>query len=379
MKIAIIGSGISGLYLGNKLKNKGYDFDIYERNNIIGGKIKMVDFDGSDVVAGAGILTENKDKRMIELCKEFKVDITPYKSNISYTFVPFDILKVVEKLKENLDIITKENERYKYTFSKFAKLILGEKDYNKFILSVGFSDFEKADVIDTLYHYGFDEYISGTQNLYVNWNQLLENIYNKLRHNIYLSTPIKKINITDDKKFIIKNKVYDKVVLALNIETIKYFLKNNIYKDIKGQPFVRLYVKLNKNITNYESFIVTSKPFQKIIRINKEKCIYMISYSDNKIANKWRQVDIKKTVKRGLKTIFGEDVKVLKQKIIFWKIGTHYYKPLSRQFNSRKEFLEIAQNPHQNMYVVGDAVSMRQGNCEGAVDSVENIYNKIIN
>jgi hypothetical protein len=155
-------------------------------------------------------------------------------------------------------------------------------------------------------------------------------------------------------------------------------LKNNIYKDIKGQTFVRLYVKLNKNIPDCESFIVTSKPFQKIIRINKEKCIYMISYSDNKIANKWKQVDIKKTVKRGLKTIFNEDIKVLKQKIIFWKIGTHYYKPLSRQFNSRKDFLEIAQNPHQNMYVIGDAVSMRQGNCEGSVESVENIYDKII-
>ena len=378
MKIAIIGSGIAGLYLGNKLKNKGYDFDIYEKNNIIGGKIKMVDFDGNDVVAGAGILTMNKDKRMIDLCKEFKVDITPYKSNISYTFIPLDIIKVVEKLKDNLDIITKENERYKYTFSKFAKLILGEKDYNKFILSVGFSDFEKADVIDTLYNYGFDEYVSGTENVYVNWNQLLENIYNKLRGHIYVSTPIKKINITDDKKFIIKNKVYDKVVFASNIETVKYFLKNNIYKDIKGQTFVRLYVKLNKNIPDCESFIVTTKPFQKIIRINKEKCIYMISYSDNKIANKWKQVDIKKTVKRGLKTIFNEDIKVLKQKIIFWKIGTHYYKPLSRQFNSRKDFLEIAQNPHQNMYVIGDAVSMRQGNCEGAVESVENIYDKII-
>jgi len=378
MKIAIIGSGISGLYLGNKLKKSGYDFDIYEKNNIIGGKIKTVDFDGLDVVAGAGILTLRKDKIMIELCKEFKVDISPYTSNISYTFNPFDIIKVVDKLKDNLDIITKENERYKYTFSKFAKLILGDKDYNKFILSVGFSDFEKADVIDTLYHYGFDEYVSGTQNLSVNWNQLLENIHAFLRGHIHLNTPIKKINVTEDKKFIIKNKVYDKVVFATNIDTIKYFLKNNIYKDIKGQTFARVYVKLNKNISDCNSFIVTSKPFQKIIRINKEKCIYMISYSDNKIANKWRQVDIKKTVKRGLKTIFNEDVKVLKQKIVFWKLGTHYYKPLAKKFNSRKEFLEIAQNPHQNMYVIGDAVSMRQGNCEGAVESVENIFNKLL-
>jgi protoporphyrinogen oxidase len=65
MKIAIIGSGISALYLGYKLKNKGYDFDIYEKNNSIGGRIKVVDFEDIPVVAGAGILRFKKDKKGI--------------------------------------------------------------------------------------------------------------------------------------------------------------------------------------------------------------------------------------------------------------------------------------------------------------------------
>ena len=54
MKIAIIGSGISGLYLGLILKSKNYDFDIYEKNNSIGGRIEVVEFDNIPVVAGAG-------------------------------------------------------------------------------------------------------------------------------------------------------------------------------------------------------------------------------------------------------------------------------------------------------------------------------------
>jgi uncharacterized protein with NAD-binding domain and iron-sulfur cluster len=37
MKVAIIGSGISGLYTANELIKRGYEVNIYEKNNNIGG------------------------------------------------------------------------------------------------------------------------------------------------------------------------------------------------------------------------------------------------------------------------------------------------------------------------------------------------------
>ena len=68
MKIAIIGSGIASLYMAYKLKKqKDYEIDIYEKNNIIGGRVKVVKFDGIDVVAGAGILRLKK----INLCIDY--------------------------------------------------------------------------------------------------------------------------------------------------------------------------------------------------------------------------------------------------------------------------------------------------------------------
>jgi protoporphyrinogen oxidase len=102
MKIAIIGSGISALYLGYKLKNKGYDFDIYEKNNSIGGRIKVVDFEDIPVVAGAGILRFKKDKIMYNLCKELGVETHVYKTVFSYTFDPVNVLEIIEKLKDKL-------------------------------------------------------------------------------------------------------------------------------------------------------------------------------------------------------------------------------------------------------------------------------------
>ena len=95
MKIAIIGSGISSLYLAHKLLKKNYDFDIYEKNNNIGGRIKVVDFDGLEVVAGAGILRFNKDKLMLKLCKELNVETHNYKTEFSYTFKPLNVLEII--------------------------------------------------------------------------------------------------------------------------------------------------------------------------------------------------------------------------------------------------------------------------------------------
>ena len=377
MKIAIIGSGISGLYLGYKLKNKGYDFDIFEKNNIIGGRIKVVDFEDIPVVAGAGILRLKKDKIMYNLCKELDVETHTYKTKFSYTFQPVNILDIIEKLKDKLYLL--EGQRDKYTFARYSKSIIGHKEYNNFVKSCGLSDFEKADVIDTIYDYGFDDCVSGYEGVSVKWQQLLDKLYVILKNDIFLSTPIKKIEKTEDGKFKIKNVIYDKVVITTDVKNIReFFLKDKIYKSIEGQPFVRLYVKLNVPIENYTNVIITGNPFQKIIEINKEKCIYMISYSDNKVANKWKScTNIKKTIRQAIKRIFKLEVKILKHKLIYWKIGTHYFKPLSKEYKDRKEFLEIAQNPVENLFVVGEGLSTNQGWCEGAVESVNNIIQKI--
>ena len=70
MNIAIIGSGISGLYCAYKLKQYGHHIDIYEKNKEIGGRVKVIKFDNIDVVAGAGIGRKRKDKLLFKLCQE---------------------------------------------------------------------------------------------------------------------------------------------------------------------------------------------------------------------------------------------------------------------------------------------------------------------
>lgn len=379
MKVAIIGSGIAGLYLGYQLKKLGIDFDIYEKNKIIGGRVKVLNFEGFDVNAGAGILTLGKDKKMIQLCRELKIKLVEYTQKVGYTFEPIDVVKTTRLLKREFK---EENEKVKdlrsqLTFSQFGIKVLGKDLYNKFTLTMGLTDYENADIVDSLYNYGFDEYISGVKNYSIKWKTILSKLHNILKKHIHLSSNVKSIHRVEDK-FLIKRKFYDKVVIATNIDGVRKFLNNKIYRGIGGQVFARLYVKLDRPIENIEGYLVTEKPFQKILTINEKKCIYMISYADNAIAKKWKKVNIKRTVRSGLKKIFGQDFRVLKHRLVYWNIGTHYFKPLPKEFKTRKEFLKVAQNPNENIYVIGEAVSTRQGNCEGAVQSVVNVLRDLI-
>ncbi|MCY1691189.1 NAD(P)/FAD-dependent oxidoreductase [Exiguobacterium sp. SL14] len=45
MHIAVIGAGISGLYLATRLQELGHNVTIYEARDRIGGRIETVDFD----------------------------------------------------------------------------------------------------------------------------------------------------------------------------------------------------------------------------------------------------------------------------------------------------------------------------------------------
>ena len=97
------------------------------------------------------------------------------------------------------------------------------------------------------------------------------------------------------------------------------------------------------------------------------KTMEMTSYSDNQSADKMYKYLKNRRVKYPSN-----------ERIFYWPVGTHYFKPLPRNWNSRKDFLEHVQNPRENLYVVGEMVSRNQGWTEGALESVENILSKLV-
>jgi len=376
MKVAIIGSGISGLFCGLMLKySLGINITIFEKNNKIGGRIKVVNFEGKEVIAGAGI-GRKQDKLLYNLCKKLNVTVNKYHADFEHTSKPINVSKVLHRLQQKFTLL----ERYNENFKEFGIRILGKELYDKFIFSIGETDYEKADVIDTILDYGFENYTSkGFDAFSIKWNELLKAFGTILKNEIKVGKDIKKLVFQNDGTIKVNNEIFDKVILATPINVMRKLLpKVKMFKEIEGQPFVRLYVRLNEPLNVTKGFIKTDKPFQKIIVIDKERYIYQISYSDNKVANKWTKVEnIPQVVEKGIFNIFKQKVKVLKYKLIYWEIGTHYFKPLPKIFKDRDEFLDIIQNPVKNIYCVGEAFSRNQGWCEGALQSVVNILHKI--
>jgi hypothetical protein len=320
--------------------------------------------------------------------------------NYSKLIKPIDVVKYINVLKIEYK---KHPEFHNMTFKEFFIKILGEKTYKQFILSAGYTDYENADIYETLYNYGMDDDKGGWTGLKIPWKQLVLCLYDKIGSNHFkFSSDVISINKINEKPclFQIKtenNKIYysNKVIIATTISSIKSLVpgasnKNSIYQQIHGQVFLRLYAKfdkqsaeiLKKYISNYT---IVPGPLQKIIPMDQNKGVYMISYSDNNNAtflNKYLPNTIKNRdffsdlMEQSLDIPKGS-LKITDLKEYYWPIGTHYYEPLkSEQFNNRNDFVYEIQHPEKGMLVVGEAVSRYQGWVEGALESVHSVLNK---
>jgi hypothetical protein len=337
----------------------------------------MSKFAGKDVIAGAGIGRYKTDKLLYGLCEALGVTTHRYTSEVSYSpgiDIEFDVWDVVRYLRGRVN----ERTRYEMTFKEFAIQELGREKYNKFLLYVGETDFEEEDVIDVLYGYGFEFMTSGMEGFTIDWKGLLAAFRKELgRSTFRMNTEVREIK-RRGKYYVIDDEKYDKVIIATAISSVKKLLgPRREYDNIACQSFVRLYVRLNIPLNIKTRLVITRQPFQKIISIDSEACIYMISYCDNKMADKWERTNREKykdIVQKGIRQLFeGQEVIVEDEKIIYWECGTHYFKPLLRGYRDRDEYLEKVQNPMENVYVVGEAFSHEQGWCEGALQSVHNI------
>jgi hypothetical protein len=279
---------------------------------------------------------------------------------------------------------------------------LDNSTYKHFLETVGYTDYENEDVYEVLYNYGMDDNKSGFIKINVPWKIMVDKLVSKIGMNhIKTSSNVTKINKLQEKPCIYQimlesglSYLCNKVIVATTIESIMKLIPtaNHIgspYKEIRGQNFLRLYGKFSKVSipilkNNVLGYTVVSGPLQKIIPIDSDKGIYMIAYSDNKNASYLKQFlenneknrhIICHLVENALK-IPNCTLELLSMKDYYWPIGTHYYLPLTDNFDSRKDFIYKAQHPENGILVVGEVVSNDQGWSEGALDSVEKALTK---
>jgi len=403
--IIIIGSGMAGLYSAYNITKMSPDtsFLILEKHKKewIGGRASNEMFYGTQVVTGARIGRKDKDKLLIELMDDIGVKYKPYESDINYsqTFTPVDIVKIIKKLKSEYN---KHPELHHKTFKEFFIKIFGEKLYKTFIISAGYTDYENADLYETLYNYGMDDNKSGWTGLNIPWKNMVDKLYHTIGKNHFrFSNDVVEIKKIKEKPCLFQIKTANeilyhcnKVIVATTITGIQKLVpgadkKTSLYQQIHGQPFLRLYAKFNKESAEIMKKYVTSYtivpgPLQKIIPMDANKGVYMIAYSDNYYALIQKNYLENTPDNRDLYCDLLEEslgipkgqLKITAIKDYYWPIGTHYYEPLKGNFKTRNDFIYKAQHPEKGMLVVGEVVSRDQGWTEGALESVKAVLDE---
>jgi hypothetical protein len=393
-EIIIIGAGISGLYSAYKLQtlHPKSNITILEQN-WIGGRMGSQLFEGTDVVTGAGVGRKRKDKLLIKLLNELKIPYGEFVSKHYYSNILGDSSCNV---KETFMKLRKRYIPCKKTFKAYAESILGKEKYKTFVTCSGYTDYEQEDAYDTLCHYGFNDNYENWTALSIPWTKLLLALIHKINmRNIHLRSCVEKIERTSTGNFsVYTNKcVYtcNMIIVATAIDSIRRLLpRENIYKAIKGQTFLRLYGKFSEcSIPIMKEYVkgytIVPQPLQKIIPMNPDNGVYMIAYNDNKNSKymkKWlenteeNRAKLCTLIKKALSIPVETKIQLTSIVDFYWDIGTHYYTPLDhRKYKNRYEFIDAAQHPMENVLVVGESVSINQGWVEGALKSVECVIN----
>jgi hypothetical protein len=246
--IIIIGSGMSGLYSAYNIKKMSpqTSFLILEKHKKqwIGGRTSNDTFYGEEIVTGAGIGRKRKDKLLFKLMNDLKLPSHEYmvKPQYSKCFHPIDINNIMELLRKKSKTIDFSNKNINPTFSEYAKSILGENEYKKFILSAGYTDYEKEDFLETLYYYGMEDNTCCWKAFTVEWKKLVLKLYDIIGHDKFrFSSNVAKIDKIQDSPCVNivqtetgKQYYCNKIIMATTITSIrkllpKYPIYNKLY------------------------------------------------------------------------------------------------------------------------------------------------------
>lgn len=401
--IIIIGSGMSGLYTAYNIQKTAphTSFLVLEKfhKQWVGGRTSNETFYGTQVVTGAGIGRKDTNPLLIHLMKQLNIPFRKFHSVMDYSKLiqPVDVEKVILQLR---GFYKRSPDLHGLTFKQFFIKMLGPKIYKQFKISAGYTDYENADLYETLYNYGMDDNKGGWTGLFIPWKRLVHTLYDKIGASHFkFNNNVVSIQKIREKPclFEVKTEIgasysCNKVIVATTISGIQNLIpdRHGIYKQIHGQPFLRLYGKFNKSaaliMQKYvPHYTIVPGPLQKIIPIDANKGVYMIAYSDNvnavalkdHLKNTAENRDLYCDLIEQSLGIPHDSLELVAIKDFYWPIGTHYYDPLNTsQFKTRDAFLKEAQHPEKGMLVVGEVVSRYQGWVEGALESVQAVLTK---
>jgi len=377
----IIGGGLAGIYCYHRLQNMNPNLKIIllEKNDYVGGRMKDTNFYGTTIKLGGGVVDETCT-HMLHLLKTFEIELSNFKSNLVDIYLPkFDINDAIQQIKQKY--YDNEGSRIDLTVNDFLHTHFDINFIKLFYLYADYTDFHCQDINDFINSYPIDDLTRIEQYLCIfKYNDL----FNKLKKNknIILNYQVEYIQKNEINGLFIINDVYHthNIITATTVNCLKKLFNYDFLDEIKSVPFCRNFIYSNDLSKIHKDVVLVKNELKKMIKINDN--VLMIIYCDSNNANFWNKVNDYDKVKPGLQ------VKVIKKLLLendpklnidiidhlhhFWDEGIHYYVPENQM--DRKNWIISNMNPEENVYVCGEMLSIKQGWMEGAVQSVDLLF-----
>jgi len=325
---------------------------VLEKQAKVGGRAISKTFCGVRVQLGAGVGRYEKDMELLNLLNELNIHHTIHPKRIMYhpkikgkRFVQTCLQGIARRLSTTIN-------RDDQTFRSLAIDTLGNKKYQDFLDSAGFTDFEHSSPHDIMHNYGVDDLVSGGNTFSFSWHELVNKLSKQL--DLVCNSTVYKIH---------NNKVYSttgiysskEIFVGLTAKPLQSLFPAH-FGGLQAQPFLRVYARLNKPLP-ISHYTVVGRPLQKIIPLRG--LVYMVAYSDNDSALILKNKGAK-TIEKMLQHLFDDrDIRVLKMLKHFWQEGTHYWEPSAdKTMPNGIHFIGEAVNDEQGW--TGPALAMLQ-------------------
>lgn len=394
MIYGIVGGGICGLAIAIELLRRDATAIVYvwEAGMRPGGRARMGEYRGIPVVGGAGVVRA-RDRRLRKLCAELGVPLTRFTTAIQYAFPIVgsrDMAYWVSRLES--DRARGRIEREKSFEDNFRRLY-GEEMWGEFCQLAGYTDFARADPIDTLEDYGFEDNMPGQTMFGVDWDLLVERMVAQLNEypGFHLETGSRVRRVAPLRLmgggFTVQGERIDVLfwttarpgwdVLTDTIAEEDRRKWRGVLEGVACQPFLRAYAEplaVDRERAREKfprmTFMEHGNPTGKILPYKGD--VYMISYSDNENAERSRRL-----TREQWQDATGVRWR-MPPRLFYHECGTHYYRPLDTEiWPDREAFLRFGRAPAPGVFVANEGLSRDQGWTEGALASAHDALKEL--
>lgn len=391
--ILIIGGGISGLYCLYKFRFSDKKIGLIEKGNHLGGKLRTVYSNDQTMYETGPWRISTDHHRMIRLCQELGIRLHKIDKDINIYIHESGKKESIEIIENKKDSGLSVYDHFVYHKNKnYADFIDSKTGYNEILdmnSTINAYDAKNKKEIYYVPEQGFSNIIQKLSEKINNdhYDLFLNSFVEDIIHNGDYYTIATKIR-RGSNSFIPKIFKSKKIIIAcplscfkpwtivkhfdILLSSVSTFSLNHIYALCKEKPTY-------KGKTSF--FIITENPLSQIISSNYDNHWIQISYSGGKMADFWNRLYTSHKIKWKKKVIheFQKIIKnceILQLKMYFWSQAIHMWNPCFDFHLDKMYKLSLYPDPVSlpNLFIIGETFSKNQGWCEGALETVEDLY-----